>query len=1123
MSTLYNKIRTRHTTGLTTQIKDFLPIIGNEIPNKLITYFSVEDDALITATSGGFDYIKAYHGKSCYKGVADTDTQTITYTPAVPLNLTTLSDAEVNNYATITRPATATDAKDKLHLVLQWRCKATASGDVPTFSIQVKNGTKTATLATAFTVTNIMENKWWKTIFAMNSTVFTYANGFADADWANVTDIVISHSVDANPCDFYVHGLWIALPYEQPGYGGDTITGAYYPRVPDSNVIYVSHLFGDDANTGLTKIIPKKTIEAGLAAAVSGGKDYVCIIDSATYKPIDTANNCAGLSATLTANVTIIADYLETPTISTEAGLFDATRTGARDYYRTAFYENIGGAGAKLTVGTGGTYATIALAYAAASAGDCIEIVDSAVYDETLDIAKDITIQAAPLCKPTWKYSGGNNTVTSTGDYAINIFGIIFEGNNSAAEQRIVITNTAATKKTNIVDCTVKDLGTTNNSAVVYGIYLRGTGRIENCLAFDIAKNANASFVAHVFYLLSENPIMFMNNEFKQDRIAAALRYLTASVTAGGITIKGCSISAPEWIYGSSNIGIYLETNTANASTWMYYNINYTNIESVASNATAIQYFSGNELIENKIVISLAGTRQFTENVINTCYILHYAAGIYSFGIYKRNIFYGNVNSPAYMPKMFWYMAYGGTPASSTELTFDNNLCVNYDLRIYTLNQTYNKNILYNLEIDVSNTTITMTDTLYYGVTIAAISPPQGVVNFTTSVNADPLLLNPSDGNFGWEVDSPIENITYDAYGWREFLPALIEFDGATYTGGFKFINFTGSANFNLIKSGTAISALQYCTIAGFCQGVRADGNKVSVLNCDISDIDGFAIMNYATDTALISTIKNNIITDCYVGVFLRSGADLQYNTIIDNDYGVYGYFFGFYSIEQYAKDYVTIMNNILFNNTISDYDYDKLSDYNIIGTRAFPLSAGDNDITENPQLDDNNYPATVYTGFKRNSPAYLGASDTGKHIGARNEQHIKAVLAYTAYTLVDNPINFTQELEPINAQTTMSVTGEYEGIVDAFVAAFNLEWTEDTITDATQKLAIEAIKKTTWILGLSFDAGVTYNYYKVELDGVLSTKQPVYVLQEVPYGSYSIRVREIPGFDITNYEVDAL
>jgi hypothetical protein len=414
---------------------------------------------------------------------------------------------------------------------------------------------------------------------------------------------------------------------------------------------------------------------------------------------------------------------------------------------------------------------------------------------------------------------------------------------------------------------------------------------------------------------------------------------------------------------------------------------------------------------------------------------------------------------------------------------------------------------------------LTLVNTLYYGNTIIGA----GTVTFTTSLSADPLLSAPADGNFAWQIDSPIENITYSAYGWREFLPALIEFDGATYTGAFKFINFVGASNFNLLKTGTAISTVQYCNISGFCQGLRADGNLLNAKNNIISDIDGFAILNYATETALISTIKNNIITNTYVAIYLRSGADVQYNTAVDNDYGIYGYFFGFYSIEQYAKDYITIMNNILFNNIASDYDYNKLSDYNIIGSREYPDSAGDNDISENPQLDSNYYPATVYTGYKRNSPAYLGASDANKHIGARNEQHIAAVLTYTAFTFVDNPINFTQELEPVNAQATMSVAGVYEGIVDAFVAAFNMEWTEDTITDSAQKQAIELIKKTTWILGLSFDAGSTWGYYKVEIDGILSTRQPVYLIQEVPYGSYSIRVREIPGFLITDYEVSAL
>ncbi|HPI02298.1 MAG TPA: hypothetical protein PKZ78_00535 [Candidatus Goldiibacteriota bacterium] len=1098
MSTLYSKIQSRHTTGLNTQIKDFLPIIGSEIPNKLITYFDVDDTALISSTAGDFDYIKAYHGKSCYKSIADTDTQTITYTPATPLDLTILSDAEANNYATITRPANATDAKDKLHLVLQWRCKATNSGDVPTFSIQVKNGTKTATLTTAFTVTNAMEDVWWKTIFAMDDTKFTYANGFADADWANITEIVISHSVDANPCDFYVHGLWIALPYEQPGYGGDTITGAYYPSVPGGHTIYVSHLFGDDANTGLTKKVPKKTIESGLAAAITVGYDYVCIIDSATYKPIDTANNTVGLNATLTADVTIIADYLETPTISAEAGLFDATRTGARDYYRTAFYENIGGTKTKHTVGAGGTYATIALAYAAASAGDCIEIVDSAVYDETLDIAKDITIQAAPTQKPTWKYTSGNNTVTSTGDYAINIFGIIFEGNFTGAEERILISNTTPTKNTRIIDCTFVNIYVMSVPTSGGAMHVKGICHVENNRAVNIANDRGYIVEAY-------GASFFINNIMGETESVPNLGFLNFSAQANiAITCIGNYASTQDKTGSIYYISTY---NATSAKAYVFFNTIDTGcwLVSPSSANTCEMIFSGNE-VSGSLRPDGTGIYDLNSNLFSSASVIVYADSSGTFN-FEKNICDNDFN----------------IALEYTALTkiIKNNLFVNCTTgTISGDNGTLTSNVFYNCTINpATGITLVLINSLYYNVTIGG----NGTVSFVTSNDLDPLLLNPEDGNYAWEITSPIEDIAYIAKEWREFLPSLISFTGATYTGNFKFITFTGAPNFNLTKSGTASSAFKYCDISGFCQGVRASGSLVKVENCTLSDIDGVAIMNYATSAALISVIKNNIITDSYVGIFLRSSADVQYNTITRCDYGLYSLSYGFFSIEEYAKEYTTIKNNILFNNNSWDYSSPKLSDYNIIGSREYPDSAGDNDISENPQLDSNYYPATVYTGYKRNSPAYLGASDANKHIGARNEQHIAATLTYTAFTFVDNPINFTQELEPVNAQTTMSVTGVYEGIVDAFVAAFNMEWTEDTITDSAQKQAIELIKKTTWILGLSFDAGSTWGYYKVEIDGILSTRQPVYLIQEVPYGSYSIRVREIPGFLITDYEVDAL
>jgi hypothetical protein len=654
-------------------------------------------------------------------------------------------------------------------------------------------------------------------------------------------------------------------------------------------------------------------------------------------------------------------------------------------------------------------------------------------------------------------------------------------------------------------------LGSYANSALVYGIKITGTGKVENTIATNITANTSGVNRTRVIYLAGK--FDFINNSYNTIQKINAINYFLM-INGSGLTCKAIG-NRMRADYDDSFDFVFFQTTATSDKIFVCYN-DMSSLQTLWGIVDTDIIYSGNKCTDAS-VYSFLGTGN-EEN------------------FYANNNYFDNssflsvrVNGTAVVENnMFFNDSFLDSGAEVVSLSAINNFfyeCNDATFGAINLNAsatgvTFNKNIINNSTLaPATGVTLTLTNSLYYGNTIGGA----GTVTWTTSLSADPLLLAPESGSAAWEVTSPIEDPTYAAYAWRDFLPALINLDGATYTGAFKFINFTGAANFALARTGTATLDVQYCSVSDFCVGVIVEEALTSIKNTIISDIDGFAILNYADPETTISVIKNNIITDTYTAIFLRAAADVQYNTATQNDYGLYSNIIGFLEIEEYAKDYIAVMNNIFFNNNSWDYSSPKLSDYNIIGSREYPLSAGDNDISENPQLDSNYYPATVYTGYKRNSPAYLGASDANKHIGARNEQHIAATLTYTAFTFVDNPINFTQELEPVNAQATMSVAGVYEGVVDAFVAAFNMEWTEDTITDSAQKQAIELIKKTTWILGLSFDGGTTWGYYKVEIDGVLSTRQPVYLIQEVPYGSYSIRVREIPGFDITNYEVDAL
>ena len=503
-------LRLQYNNILNADYKPYLPIIGNQIPHKQIATFDGGDSLVFTELSGtatgGYDNIKSYHGKACYKvSLADNSSAGVALNFSTPIDLTSLGRKQ-NNYAQINQTGKYGNTQDQLFLVLNLLYQR-ANSNASSYSISVFNGTKEATLNSAYQPqqTNLEQNEFWKQQFGLNSTYFVYSGGFVDNDFTNITSIVIiiTNPTGAGVSVYYLQDLILALPKtnsELFSATNPTIAGSYYPAcVPGGiiggNAIFVSQLFGNDANTGTHKIFnttdgPVKTIEQAIGRCLSYAYPYIVILDSATYKPVAVDGAYVGIQQSFTNNITIIADFLEMPVISAKPGLFDLNRVGARTGLRTAFYENTSASGTIRTVGAGGTYSTIGAANTAASAGDCIQILDSAVYNELLTCNKNITIEAAPGQTPTWAYTLGVTTL-AVGTYAVNVYGITFMGNGLISGQRVTV-GTSGT--INLVDCTFTNIGTSTGHADA--IYLLPTGTntqtITNCLFSNNGENFTA-------------------------------------------------------------------------------------------------------------------------------------------------------------------------------------------------------------------------------------------------------------------------------------------------------------------------------------------------------------------------------------------------------------------------------------------------------------------------------------------------------------------------------------------------------------------------------------------------------------------------------------------------------
>ena len=211
-------LKYRHSTQLKTNVSDFLPIIGNKIPNKLLTYFDNADFASglcsfvnnTTSSTTQINQNKSYRSDGCaqfnFLGGGPTIASVTTdftavqgyyNTPELQENFVDLKSIsrKTNNFSQIYRSGSGHSDKDDLFFVVNvWN--QILNGSV-NFGVRFYSGTDVAILNLAYTPKFTKANQtgtWQKCQWALNNTYFTYNGNFTDSSWSNITKISIGGS-----------------------------------------------------------------------------------------------------------------------------------------------------------------------------------------------------------------------------------------------------------------------------------------------------------------------------------------------------------------------------------------------------------------------------------------------------------------------------------------------------------------------------------------------------------------------------------------------------------------------------------------------------------------------------------------------------------------------------------------------------------------------------------------------------------------------------------------------------------------------------------------------------------------------------------------------------------------
>lgn len=1140
-------LQARHSTSLTTLIKDHLDPVGNQLPGLHLGYFDNADVLDLVevsgSVSGGVDNRKSYHGEGCYGVTLAAESQAdLSMLFTTPIDLLSLSTF-TKRYANVTRTGRYGDTHERFFLVLNMLHYLTSTTeDGLTVSVKVYSGDKYAELNSDYVIkitgtTNA--NGWLKSQFGLDSTYFNYSEGFSDVDFGAVTKITISVTTAAgNVGSVYFQDLWSAVPaYNSNLYNATsnpTVASSYYGTDTSSGCLFVSQCFGSDTNTGTTRSLhasagPVKTIQKALTL-VTAAYTKIIILDSETYKPVATDYSYAGLRQVLTRNVSIRADYLEAPVVSAEPGACNSNRVGARYKHKTKFT-----ASTAYTVGAGGDYTTIAEAYAAGRS--VLELIDD-VYDEALTLTRGMHIQAAPNKVPIWKNSAGT-TILDMGGHDAVLAGIVFQSNGVASSQVVKSNATVHTYSNGqqyFFDCSFKNIGAATGVAgvAVYANLNGASGAVklyfENCLFADNGKSFNAvqcpsgasgdvEFFNCEGYVWNTNTIRFV-----QGGKASANRALRISFVAS--TILGSTDTSTGHLF-------YITDNTTA--------VQRSAVNVLCCDTNLLLYGRGDGLLldvvlknnrfhDNKATVTWLGylTVAGSNNTGVRCYVTDNlfqditatAGWVLIFGAGEA----GNVNYNIFVS--CGRCLYHG----ATSMDLHKNLYSDSGAAITTFsNYAFSSSVILNCQYSLvtysgSGAVASLNDSICYN------SPTQtnsGSITLNRVSVEDPEFVDTTELRFGWSFDSEIE-LAYEHYA--AWLSHYMYVSGA-YELLLEFVELEGYV-------GKSVGSNQSSLVVKNCYG----HNWVVAVNATTEPANISCSLFKNNDTACrVATEARSDITEISYSVFdnngtdinIQSGVTVNHITAVNGLYGITETLQGFYKHSAYLSGYVSIRNSIVWGHKKYDH-YSKFNtDYCIIKTRYYDMLVNtdvDYKVTQGAgdklyvvALDAVTYfPALMCLGFSENSPALTNASD-GLNIGARARTQIHVKINYTPCVFDDNPIEAENTTQMVNQSSFFTEGLVYETNESGSVSVIRLSWEDDSTMSETQASALRLMFLSTWFVFISFDGGDTWTAYKSIRDSDFVMTQRQYFDTTYPLGAATLSLVLDTAFNFDSYVIQTI
>ena len=1191
--TRFDDLQVKYNTTESTNQKDYLGIIGSEIPHKELCNFT--DLAGVTTSNsndvgqvsydlnggGGINRGNSYKEPRNYC-IGRTQVEVIFSTPQ---DLTALY-TDTNNYATITHGINGTDDEKSMYLVLNFKHTTTVPSNL---IIEIYSNNYTyASLNQSFQPYLDGSNNcsWTKMQFKLDETTFNFVNGFTLADFKKVTKIKI-YPTDQMYYDgtIYFQNLYIALPKilgDNIGAGtqGDVYT-AYYPNTTNSNSIFVSQVMGNDYNDGLTRETPVQTLFKAWFLFSDGGKNYIVILDSDTYKQ--------NLTPFSSCDTVIIADYLESPTISMVSGVSNSTTIGARVDYRYKLTENdatFAGNTIRVLKSGYGDFDNINEALSYATDGDCIEICDNGIYEEYLNTSKNITIQAKAGFTPIIKMPTGAPThivINITSEvFTVNFYGITFVGNGDANTVGVYVVGTTLTqgKGLSLYDCTFTNYGSNlTGSSQIFSIgwALETYIDLTNCLFTN-----NGQYVT---VLLQQRTVpcnvIFTNCSVRSGLLSDGI-FIANQGGGSSIIVNCCEVVSP-----------YTQT----ASKFCYYSNGYVypitfdvydNL--IVSFTKTNNYITIDQAYHLTMGLYLKNNYFYTENNYNlendvsliAIYTEFQEVGT-AYGVYyiQDNVFVGDKNNPNEVRAIFFkarrheYIA--------TTINISNNTFCNFKLQVllycehdganFFHSATIQNNIHKNAEsvaYYIHLTFLTVTGCIFDGGNFYAFSdvPSVDTLTFTNCINntisgvggtgfvltnilnANPLFLDSYGANNGYLPNSPIET-----YG--EIYSQFFNFDetgivNQTYNLRFFYLNFEGQGGKSILRNISGEASFCFCNIYGNAIGIDLRNDNIFVDACKIYN-NGIGIRVAQTVTTSegmpkTSLLRYNIVTDNGTGVELIKGCDIWFNTLQDNGYGIYSNLVLSYGVS-YMSNFVTVLYNIISFNKNYDYYCEVKTNYNLIGSRYFdelPITntnklstIGVNDLTGSSKLTPNYYPQTIYNGYDENSPVFCYSPITtggdkfpssmanATNIGARFYNYISATISGDNFTFspLSQPYAYKRSVESINLVENNTVAGKYSSYQDIsrveVVYGFGSAGEVGKL-DETELNVFKYVYDTFWIVGVRRFSSGAWTYYKVKRSQKLSYSTQWTLYDNMPSGDLTIALIPMPNnFNLDDYTAE--